>query len=331
MEGAEDFVVEELPAYLPCGEGEHAFALVEKRGLTTPQAVERITRALGISVEGAGYAGLKDKEGITRQWISFHGARPEDLLAIEPAPDLKILEVSLHRNKLRTGHLRGNRFTIHLHDVAPEGREHAARVLGRLVAEGLPNYYGEQRFGRRGDNAVQGRQILRGEVSLPRDRFKRKFLLSALQSQLFNEVLARRFSPSGPGLRSLMGGEVLQRLDSGGLFVSEDREIDQGRMDRGELVITGPLYGPRMVWPKEGSTSRSVEEQVLSEAGLTLEAFSAAGRLARGGRRPLVVPVADASVTSPLTGEGILLRFALPSGSYATVLLKEITKAPLSR
>jgi tRNA pseudouridine13 synthase len=322
----EDFVVEELPAYLPCGEGEHCFAQVEKRDLTTPQAIAAVCKALGLQQSEAGYAGLKDRRGVTRQWISFFRADPQKLGGLE-LPGLRVLEAALHKNKLRTGHLRGNRFAITLRGVAPGGLERAGAILERLVAEELANYFGEQRFGRQGDNAEAGLRLLRGEGRPVRDRVQRRLLVSALQSQLFNEVLARRLLTPGAGLRGLLGGEVLQRVDSEGLFVSEDSAVDGERLRRRELRVTGPICGPRTPLPLEGSPARALEEAVFAEHQLSPESFSVMGRLARGGRRPVSVPVADAEVCPGEEPDTLRVRFVLPPGAYATVLLRELCKS----
>jgi tRNA pseudouridine13 synthase len=323
----EDFEVEEIPAYAPAGEGDHTFALIEKRALTTPQAIAAIARALGLSPLGAGYAGMKDKAGVTRQWISIERARPEALLALD-LPGLRVLEARPHRHKLRTGHLRGNRFAILLRGAHAEGLARAERILARLVAEGLPNYYGAQRFGRDGDNAERGLRLLRGESKPPRDRIARRMLVSSLQSLLFNELLGRRLEPGGPGLRTLLGGEVLQRTDSGGIFVSEETEVDAARLARGELAVTGPICGPRMPLPHPGSPALRLEQEVFAAHGVTPESFAVLGRLARGGRRACSVPVEGVSVeAAPELPGSIRLRFALPSGAYATTLLREVCKA----
>lgn len=322
LQGVDDFIVEEIPAYLPCGIGEHCLARVQKRGLTTPQAVERICRRLNLEIGASGYAGLKDKQGVTTQWMSFAGARPEDLLGVQDE-DLRVLEAARHGNKIRTGHLHGNHFIITLHEVNPQAAEVAQQISARLLATGLPNFFGEQRFGRDGDNAAAGLSFVRKEKPLPRDRFKRRLFLSALQSQMFNEVLAARLRDGK--LQELEGGEVLQRTDSGGLFVSEEREVDQHRLSAGELVITGPICGPRMPLPKENSPARSREEEVFSRYQLTPQSFADLGKLARGGRRPLTVPVAALRVEA-LSDQTLRLNFSLPAGSYATVLLREIAK-----
>jgi tRNA pseudouridine13 synthase len=325
LETPEDFVVEEIPAYLPGGSGEHCMALLEKRGLTTPQALQRICQALDLPRDGAGYAGLKDKFGVTRQWVSFFRARPADLLRVQE-PDLRVLEAGLHRNKVHTGHLRGNRFVVTLRGTGEEALPRAERILARLVAEGMPNFYGAQRFGRQGDNAALGLRLLRGEAPPPRDRVQRRLLVSSLQSLLFNEVLARRLATPGAGLRHLLGGEVLQRTDSSGLFVSEDRETDAARLARGEVMVTGPICGPRMPLPLEGSPARELEESVFAGHDVTPQSFAALGRLARGGRRPISVALPDAGVETLPESPGLVLRFTLPPGAYATVLLREVVK-----
>ena len=325
LEAPEDFEVEEIPAYLPAGSGEHCMALLEKRGFTTPQAVQRICQALDLPRDGAGYAGLKDKFGVTRQWVSFFHGRPSDLLRFEE-PGLRILEAGLHQNKIHTGHLRGNRFRVTLHGTDQGALPRAERIVARLLEEGMPNYYGEQRFGRQGDNAASGLRLLRGEMPPPRDRMQRRLLVSALQSLLFNEVLARRLAPEGVGLRRLLGGEVLQRTDSSGLFVSEDRETDGARLVRGEVVVTGPICGPRMPLPLESSPARELEEGVFAGHGVSPQSFAALGRLARGGRRPLSVRLVGTAVEALPGSCGLVLRFTLPPGAYATVLLREVTK-----
>jgi tRNA pseudouridine13 synthase len=317
-----DFQVEEIPSYTPCGAGEHCMALIEKRDLTTQEAIRRLCDALGLDAGAAGYAGLKDRHGVTRQWVSLHRGEPARALGVR-IPGLTVLEAGLHHNKLRTGHLRGNRFRVLLRGVRPDADALARPILERLAGEGLPNFFGEQRFGRRGDNADRGLELLRGRLKV-RDRFQRRLLVSALQSRLFNGVLAARL---GAGThRRLLGGEVLQKVESGGMFVSEEPVVDARRLAAGEVVITGPICGPRMVLPAPGSPALALEERVLEEGGVSPADFAALGRLARGGRRPLTVPVLGATVES--ADEGLWLGFALPPGAYATVLLREVTKKP---
>ena len=321
--GPEDFVVEEIPAYPPSGAGEHCMALVQKRELTTPEAVRRLCRAVGADPSQAGWAGLKDRNAVTRQWVSIQAVAPEALLAVQE-PQLQVLSAERHRNKIKTGHLKGNRFQIVLRGAHPGGLAAARAALARLEELGLPNFYGSQRFGRDGDNGQVGLEIVAGVRRPPRDRHLRRLLLSAAQSLLFNDVLARRLRAGC--WRQLLGGEVLQRTDSGGLFVSEDEQTDGVRLAAGEVVITGPICGPRTPWPRDGSAALELEQEVLAARGATPEQFGTLGRLARGGRRPLAVPVDDAAVEQ-LEPDALRVQVALPPGSYVTVLLREVSKA----
>lgn len=156
----EDFFVEEVPLYPASGAGEHAYIEIEKTDLSTFEALERLGRALGVHPGEFGYAGLKDRKGVTRQRVSVAGVPPERVRALE-IPQLKVLSVDLHTNKLRVGHLRGNRFRIRVRGVAPQAEERARRVFEVLLAKGLPNYFGQQRFGNRGDAHIAGRSLLR--------------------------------------------------------------------------------------------------------------------------------------------------------------------------
>ncbi len=155
----EDFVVDELPAYPPSGEGEHLFLRIRKRGLSTHEAVARIARALGLAPAQIGVAGLKDAQGVTTQWLSVQGLEAQRVESLAER-DIELLELARHRNKLRIGHLRGNRFRIRLREVAAADREAARDVLAELERRGAPNYFGEQRFGLRGDTWRIGRALL---------------------------------------------------------------------------------------------------------------------------------------------------------------------------
>lgn len=155
----EDFEVEELPAYAPSGEGEHLFLRIRKRGLSTHEAVARIARTLGLAPAQVGVAGLKDAQGVTTQWLSVQGVEAQRVESLAER-DLEVLELARHRNKLRIGHLRGNRFRIRLREVAAEDRERVREVLVELERRGAPNYFGEQRFGLRGDTWRIGRALL---------------------------------------------------------------------------------------------------------------------------------------------------------------------------
>jgi tRNA pseudouridine13 synthase len=169
-ERPEDFRVTELPLYEPSGEGTHVYLLVEKTGLGSLEAAEKIARALGKARHVVGIAGLKDAQAVTRQWMSLERVDPEKAAALK-IEGIRIVAVSRHRNKLKIGHLAGNRFEIRIRGCRPGARAAAERVLGVLQARGVPNWFDYQRFGRRGDNHVLGRALVLGRYVEFCDRF----------------------------------------------------------------------------------------------------------------------------------------------------------------
>ncbi len=314
----EDFEVEEIPAYLPSGQGEHLYLWVEKVGLDTPDAARRIASALGLQITEVSWAGLKDRVALTRQWLSVPARAEASLPALEPRPELRVLALARHGNKLRVGHLRGNRFRIRIRDA--ERPDAVGPVMERLVAEGLPNAFGEQRFGR-GDTALRGLALVRGE-RLPHrpSTFERKLYVSAYQALLFNRMLEARLQ--GGTLRRALRGDLMRKTDSGGFFVCREPDVDQPRVERGEIIATGPIFGWKMQRP-EGEVD-AAEQAVLSAEGLRLDSFRRLGSIAEGTRRPFAVPITDLGWSAD--GSTVELSFALPAGSYATVLLDEVMK-----
>lgn len=323
----EDFRVTELPRYLPVGVGDHCFLRIRKRAITSWEAAARVARALGRRPGDVGLAGIKDRQAVAEQWISVPDVEPADALSLALS-GVEILEAVRHGNKLRTGHLSGNRFVVRLVDVEPEGLARAEAILARLAEEGAYHYFGPQRFGTRGDNAQRGRGLLAGTERI-RDRRQRRLVLSALQSELFNAYLvARTREPVDLPLARPGVGELVQKTDSGGLFAVEDAAEVAARVARREVVATGPLFGPKMRRPPEETACRALEEQVLAEAGLEIAAFEPWKRIAPGGRRPLLVWPTSSEVAKDDTG--LRVQFELPPGAYATVILREITKTPFA-
>ncbi|WP_088536524.1 tRNA pseudouridine(13) synthase TruD [Geobacter sp. DSM 9736] len=158
----EDFVVTEVPSYLPCGEGEHVYVEIEKRGLTTFEAIRRLGAAMQVSEREIGYAGLKDARGVTRQTISVPRVAPQRLLELELS-GMKVLSARPHRNKLKPGHLVGNHFALRVRGVSEGALDNATRVLEILKTRGVPNYFGVQRYGSQGNSHVVGRALLLGD------------------------------------------------------------------------------------------------------------------------------------------------------------------------
>ena len=314
----EDFEVEELPAYLPSGEGEHLYLWVEKRGRDTREVVKALALALEMDEGEVGVAGMKDRQAITRQLVSVP-ARHEARLGAFALEGVSVLWTKRHGNKLRTGHLRGNRFQLRLRGVTDVGA--ARESFARLVARGVPNYFGDQRFGREGDNADFGRLLVLGQ-RLPRrpDKFQRKLYLSAFQSRLFNRALVERLL-AGTFDQALLG-DVLRKEDSGGLFVCEAPEVDGPRVAAFEVSPAGPLFGPRMTAAAAGVAE--AEARLLVEEGVTLADFQRGGDETQGARRPYRVLLGGASLEQE--GEDLRLTFELPKGAYATEVLHELLK-----
>ncbi len=312
----EDFEVEELPAYEPSGEGEHLFLWVEKRGRSTPEAARALAGAAGLLERDVSWAGLKDRQAVTRQWLCVPAKRGAAAAGFE-GEGVRVLRAAKHRNKLKAGHLRGNRFRLTLRGVTDEAAARAG--LERLARLGVPNYFGEQRFGAAGDNAARGKAILLAG-GRHADRFERKLLLSAYQSELFNRVLARRLE-AGTVARAL-SGDVLKKHLTGGEFVCEAPEVDQPRVDAFEVSATGPMFGPEM--RKAAGAVAAAEDAVLADEGVTVETFAAGRGETLGARRHLRVPMAALSVEA--RGADLTLAFELPAGAYATVVLRELLK-----
>ncbi len=324
----EDFVVHEIPAYDPCGEGEHLYLWVEKNDVPGDVAARRIARAYGVGAGSVGSAGNKDRRAVTRQWFSVQ-VRPGGATLPDLGDGIRIIGTSRHGNKLKTGHLRGNNFTVRIRDTAlppGEAAKAARAMLDRLATRGMPNFYGPQRFGRDGDTANWGWAIFRGDGDrLPdhvrRDRRMHRLALSALQSVLYNRYLVLRHG------RGLMGraidGDVLKKADTGGLFVAEAGSLatEQERMDRGEIVHAGPIFGAKLF--ASSGEARRLEIEVLEASEMDPGDFTRHASLMPGTRRPDLVRPSGNSVEE--TGDGIVLRFSLPSGVYATVLLGEVT------
>ena len=335
----DDFVVEEIPAYEPAGDGEHLFVWIEKRERTGEWLRRYVAQTFGIRPVDVGMAGLKDRHAVTRQFISIPARCEANLYELE-CDGIRVLNATRHRNKLRTGHLKGNRFSILVrdcrlahtvsqnagdHDV--DGRLDVATALKRaaddVMSLGLPNYFGNQRFGHDASTARTGFELLSNSQSFRSTKrraakFERRLALSAAQSVLFNNVLADRIHDRL--MQSVVAGDVMQRLSSGGLFSVDDVSAEQLRFEQRETVMTGPMFGPKMFAPQSETAQR--EQRVLNAAKFPIDCFAAHGSLTRGTRRPLLVRPTDIDVTAE--PDGVRLQFDLPAGSYATVLLEEL-------
>ena len=321
----DDFAVDEELPYAPSGAGDHVFARIEKRGATTLDVARGLARALGVRDRDIGIAGMKDRRAVTRQWMSLPPpVTPEAAAAVE-LPGVRVLEAVRHPHKLRTGHVRANRFVLRVRGVADGAAERANAIVAALARPpGAPNWYGEQRFGKDGDNAARGRALVTGERRPGRDHRLDRLMVSALQSQLFNDWLTARLLD---GLYDrVIAGDVLHKR-GGGMFVCEDPVTDQARLDAGELVVTGPMFGDRMRLPGNASPAAERESAVLERAGLAREVFATVRAIAEGTRRDAAIAVTDAAVTA-VDGSTLEVAFTLPGGGYATAVMREIMKDP---
>ena len=317
----EDFEVEEIPAYQPLGQGDHLYLWIEKRDMGAEYFTRTIARRLGIAPGEVGTAGLKDRHAVTRQMVSVPLAA-EDRLSMLDGDGIALLKVGRHTNKLRPGHLHGNRFNVLIRETEPSAPQTIEPVIERLKRQGLPNYYGSQRFGRGDETAKLGMALLQEspEVKKRLNPFMRKLALSAAQSKLFNLYLSRRMADGL--LARVLEGDVMSKRPFGGLFLALDVSREQERFDCRETVHTGPIFGRKTFAAAALAAAR--EAEVLSESGLDTRSFARFGKLLQGTRRHNLVYVDD--LLANVENEGIRLTFSLPVGSYATVLLREVMK-----
>ncbi len=313
----EDFKVEEIPAYRPSGEGGHLFLQIEKKGRTTDQVAAALARAAGRAPRDIGYAGRKDRNAVTSQWFSLEGVTPESAMAFD-LPGAEVLEAIPHPHKLRTGHLSGNRFQLVVRDVSDALAEEARTRFSRILESGMPNRYGNQRYGPESRNIQRGVAILSGERS-PRDRRAARFEVSAVQSAVFDLVLRDR----PLALDCLEKGDVARVEASGGVFVVEDPEVESERAARFEISPTGPIFGTKVIEPEGEPAER--ERAAHQALGLPLPGALRAPRgiRLRGTRRPLRVRPTEAHFDRG-PDQTIQVDFVLPPGSYATTLIQEL-------
>jgi tRNA pseudouridine13 synthase len=315
----EDFEVEEVPAYQPSGTGDYLYLWIEKRAMGAEYFTRQVARRLGLAPGEVGTAGLKDRHAVTRQMVSVPAAAEAKLGQLD-GDGIRLLSVNRHGNKLKPGHLHGNRFRILIRDPDPTAGQRLVPLVDLLRRDGLPNYYGPQRFGRDGETAHLGLALLRGERPKLRGPFLRKLALSAAQSTLFNHYLGRRLAD---GLfRTVLAGDVMAKWPFGGMFVAEDIGREQERFDGRETVHAGPMFGRKTF--AAAATAADRESAILLEAGLSRASFQGFGKLLQGTRRHNLIYLDDlACAAEP---EGVRLSVTLPAGSYATVLLIELMK-----
>ena len=274
---------------------------------------------------------MKDRRAITRQWLSVPRSCEARLDRIN-SERIRVLDSKLHRNKLRTAHLTGNRFRIRLRGTVPEAEVRAAAKIERLLQFGMPNLYGAQRMGHGGSTLAAGWALTRGAKRLTRvrtpddtvhalnlsDRPLRRLAASAVQGEVFNRTVARRLA-EGVFAR-VLDGDVCKKSDTGGTFVTDDFAREQRRLEAGELGITGPMWGSKMI--RALREAALLEAAVLAELGLDEAGFAELGSLAEGTRR--VVAVRPENISLHAEDDGLTVAFSLPAGAFATVFIHEL-------
>ncbi|MBD9396070.1 tRNA pseudouridine(13) synthase TruD [Pseudomonas sp. PDM11] len=315
---AEDFQVDEVLDIELSGAGEHLWLWVEKRGLNTEDAARRLARAAGVPIRLISYAGLKDRQALTRQWFSLHlpGKHDPDLSAAQD-DTLTILKQVRHSRKLQRGAHAANGFTLRLTQLQAEQAALEQR-LQAIREQGIPNYYGAQRFGFEGGNVAHARHFAeRGE--LPEKRNVRSRVLSAARSFLFNRVLAERVA-AGTWNQALPG-DLLAFTDSRSFFAAGEAECQDPRLAELDLHPTGPLWGEGAS-PSQGATLDL--EQRVAAAEPQLAAWLAQADMAHE-RRILRLPISGLTWHYP-EPDILQLEFVLPAGCFATALVREIVE-----
>jgi tRNA pseudouridine13 synthase len=319
-ENAESFKVEELPLYPTSAEGDHVYLKLLRKNQNTKDLQLQLLRVFALKSTDIGVAGLKDKTATVSQWFSLN-LRDRDLdevkILVEKEMDVEVLEISRHNNKLKMGHLLGNRFEIKVFETLPGAEKIAKEIYENLKVSGIPNFFGVQRFGTKGDNAEEGKNILLKKTRV-QDRWLRRLKISAYGSELFNRYLCKRIEAGY--FNELLVGDIAKKTDTGGLFDVEDLEAENLRYQKGDISYTGPIYGAKMRlatgWPGQ------VEKEVLESEALPEGAFKK--QKVPGSRRLCRLLPQDFEVKA--CEDALLFSFFLPKGSYATVLLREFMK-----
>jgi tRNA pseudouridine13 synthase len=338
-----DFVVNEIPLYPFSGEGEHLILHVRKKDMTTWDMLQYLSEVTGCKVRDFGYAGLKDKDGMTTQYISLHKSFEQKLAAFSHEK-IKILEKTYHNNKIRTGHLKGNRFFVRLKKVSPVDAKKMKEGLAKIAKEGFPNFFGYQRFGIEGDNYLKGKAILEGKRKERNFKMK-EFFINAYQSYLFNNWLSTRIQISRfieefnvdeavrathlsrevveslkkqPQFFKLLHGDVLHHYPAGKAFICENVEEELPRFLEQGITIAGWLVGGKNI--RAEYEAGEIEKEQFQES----EPFL--GKL-DGSRRFAWSFAQDVEGVYKEEEAWFEMHFSLPKGSYATVIIEELTKS----
>ncbi|MCD4757480.1 MAG: tRNA pseudouridine(13) synthase TruD [Arcobacteraceae bacterium] len=332
----DDFVVTEIPLYEFTGEGEHLVLKVRKKDLATWDMLQILSDYTGVKTRDIGYAGLKDKNAMTIQYISVHRQYEEALDKFEH-PQIKILEKTYHNNKIRIGHLKGNHFFIRLKRVQPLHKMKLESALKEIATLGMPNYFGFQRFGLDGNNYKKGEALINGTLKV-RDRKLRQMYINAYQSYLFNSWLSKRIEISkimdnfdakdiSEKLQldvetikeiqkqqhpfKVLKGDVFSHYPYGKIFHIEELEEEAQKFYDRDRVPTGLLSGKK--------TKLAIDDALKFEEEFIKETKE------DGSRRFAWIFPSEISSEYKEEKAWFELNFELPKGSYATEFISELT------
>ncbi|CDH34599.1 tRNA pseudouridine(13) synthase TruD [Xenorhabdus bovienii] len=313
----EDFIVREDLGFSPDGEGEHLMVHIRKTGCNTQFVADHLARFAKIPARSVSYAGLKDRNAVTEQWFCVHlpGKQDPDLTAFQ-LEGCEVLTTSRQKRKLRIGTLKGNDFTLVLRQISD--RQSVEKRLQQIAQAGVPNYFGEQRFGRDGQNLVQAQRWADNEIQV-KERSRRSFYLSASRSAMFNTIASLRIAQDTH--QQVLNGDALQLTGRGSWFVADELELPvlQQRIMDGELQITAPLPGDKAL---------GTRHQALDFEQHCLLDYASLWSLVK---RERVESVRRAILVQPLNlnwewldERTVTLHFSLPSGSFATSVVREL-------
>lgn len=311
----EDFVVEEIPRITPEGEGSHLWLWVEKRSANTDWVARELAKAAGCPLRDVGYAGLKDRHAVTRQWFSVPASEAaSEKLENVVIEGIRILESHKHSRKLKRGTLNGNRFSLKILDFEGDTVQ-TERRLEQIRADGVPNYFGPQRFGYHGGNVEKGFSLLKRGARMQRN--KKSIYISAIRSFMFNHLLAERVRQSV--WNTMIDGDLAMLNGTQSIFPCQmpDVEIEE-RCKRLDIHPTGPM-------PGESGTQVTGDAAELEQSVLSnwpeLIGVLVSDRVQASRRSLRLYP---AGLEWCFEDGTLELGFKLPPGAYATTVLREI-------
>lgn len=310
----QDFIVEEILPFEPKGEGEYLLLFIEKIGENTDWVAGLLAKHAGVAKSAVSYAGRKDRHGVTRQWfcVTLLGLADPDWAGFE-SDSIRILQQIRHRKKLKVGALKGNHFTITLRDITANQAEVEVR-LQTIMQHGVPNYFGEQRFGHQGRNVAKAVDMMQGKFRLPKN--KRSIYLSAARAWLFNHVLSQKVANGS--WNQYLAGDVLGFPDNNSLIFDAADEVLLARLAQGDISTTSPLWGRGL--PKVQHEAVVLEQQLTEPYHDLCDGLERAG-LNQERRINRLIPQdcswawQDAQLT---------ISFTLPKGTFATTVLREL-------